>query len=79
MILFENNYSLLYFFVCTVNLTTVDLNKFENFQFESVSFPTTFITTMCDEGKTYIQKVIKKNYIFLFVQFKKIDFPERGA
>ena len=41
-----NNYSLLYFFVCTVNLTTVDFNKlFEKFQFES------HITTMCDEGK----------------------------
>ena len=60
MILFENNYSLLYFFVCTVNLRTVDFNKyFEIFLFKSVSFPTFFITTICDEGKTYIYRFIK--------------------
>ena len=32
-----NNYSLFYFFVCTVNFTTVDFNKlFDNLQFKSL-------------------------------------------
>ena len=31
---------------------------------------------MRDESKTYIHKVMKKNDVFLFVHFKKIDFRD---
>ena len=52
------------------------INNLKKFQFESVSLPTSFIATICDEGKTQIYRVMKKIYIFLFVYFKKIDFLE---